>query len=195
MISMMNRRNIHGQDDIPQHPLERLAPMRKDKSLRQTTFEKWPKEEVISPEVLCDDGFYYMGIGDKVQCVYCGGVLSGWQNGDDVHREHARHFSRCPSLDDGVEDDIECDGEADVRDYASCRLDDANVADIGIHGYNFGHQNDRIEAVKPIQTTNKVYNTKYSLYSRRLESFKDWPEDHELKPEVLAEAGLYYKGL
>ncbi|KAJ8316925.1 hypothetical protein KUTeg_004829 [Tegillarca granosa] len=40
--------------------------------------------------------FYYTGLQDKVQCTYCGGILSDWDFGDVVHLEHKRHFPDCP---------------------------------------------------------------------------------------------------
>ena len=171
MLSSMNRMNIHdrGYDEIPQHPLERLEPMRRRKSLRQSSFDSWPQNAAIKPDALINDGFYYMGMSDKVQCVHCGGVLSGWRKDDNVHQEHSRHFRRCPSLDDELEsDDIEIDGE------------------ISHPVSNFG---------EPESTTIKLFNSNYSVYSERLESFKNWPSDHHLKPKDLASAGLYYKGL
>ena len=83
-----------GYDEIPQHPLERLRPLRENYHLRMNTFADWSKPNVRA-STLCENGFYYMGIGDKVQCAYCGGVLSGWSVKDDVGTEHARHYGHC----------------------------------------------------------------------------------------------------
>jgi hypothetical protein len=66
-----------------------------DTALRRSTFSDWPINAPVSPNILCDNGFYYMGMHDKVQCAFCGGVLSGWAKDDDVQHEHARHFGRC----------------------------------------------------------------------------------------------------
>ncbi|CAG2255136.1 BIRC2_3 [Mytilus edulis] len=86
--------NRMGYDEIPQHPLERLRPMRENYELRMNTFQQWSNQNV-SPKELCDDGFYYMGSPDMVQCAFCGGVLSGWRPDDDVHKLHAVNFGQC----------------------------------------------------------------------------------------------------
>ena len=84
-----------GYDIIPAHPLERLRPLQVDVELRKSTFTNWPKHSIMSPRKLYNNGFYYMGINDKVQCAFCGGVLSDWERDDDVEKEHARHFGQC----------------------------------------------------------------------------------------------------
>lgn len=199
----MNRMNIHdrGYDEIPQHPLERLEPMRRRKSLRQSSFDSWPQNAAIRPDELINDGFYYMGMSDKVQCVHCGGVLSGWRKDDNVHKEHGRHFRRCPSLHGEIEsDDIEIDGDGSfsgVSDGYNNVADNHDLIDHGKstnNGYQFGKLSGKYDIVKPESKTIKLFNSSYSLYSERLESFKNWPSDHFLKPEDLASAGLYYKG-
>ena len=174
MLSSMNRMSIHdhGYDEIPQHPLERLEPMRKDKSLRQSSFDSWPQSAAISAADLINDGFYYMGMSDKVQCVFCGGVLSGWRECDNVHLEHGRHFRRCPSLNDEIESEgCMSDIETDGGDALECG-----------------------EPVNNAKLKEKLHSRKYSVYNERLKSFKDWPSDHPLQPKDLASAGLYFKG-
>ena len=39
---------------------------------------------------------------------------------------------------------------------------------------------------------NKVFPPQLSHIANRLASFKDWPEELEIKPEELAEAGFYH---
>jgi E3 ubiquitin-protein ligase XIAP len=176
MLSSMDRMSIHdrGYDEIPQHPLERLEPMRRNIGLRQSSFDSWPQSASIKAVDLINDGFYYMGMSDKVQCVYCGGVLSGWRENDNVHQEHGRHFRRCPSLNeknesDECNDDIETDG-GDALDHSN-------------------------KPVKNTKLNGNLHSGKYSVYKERLQSFKDWPSDHPLQPKDLASAGLYFKGL
>ena len=84
-----------GYDEIPQHPRERLKPLREDIDLRKKTFSDWPKTSPVSPEKLCDNGFYYMGSKDKVQCAFCSIVLSGFSEKDDIHQQHASHSGQC----------------------------------------------------------------------------------------------------
>lgn len=201
MLSTMNRLNIHdhhrGYDEVPQHPLDRLEPLRNSETRRKNTFDSWPKDALIGCDDLIEDGFYYMGLSDKVQCAYCGGVLSGWNRGDNVHDQHKRHFKQCPKVRDDIvsddENDLETDGrgyfdESDKEDYAQ---QDSHVP----QPFNFGCQNEQTDLVEKPKPVPKVYNKEYSLYSKRLESYVNWPIDHHLKPDELASAGLYYKGL
>lgn len=189
----------HGYDEISQHPLERLERMKRSyKNVRQISFETWPHDAAIRPDELINDGFYYMGMSDKVQCVYCGGVLSGWGKHHNVHQGHGRHFRRCTSLDDH---DIEIYDDVPFTDASDSYNNVADSYDVLKHGepvnngYQFGKLNVKHDIVKPERKTIQVFNSNYSVYSERLESFKNWSSDHPLKPEELASARLYYIGL
>jgi hypothetical protein len=76
-------------DYIPESPYERMQPMRDSFELRLNTFSNWPQNSPVKSLDLVRDYFYYIGIDDKCQCTYCGGVLGGWMIGD------ARFVSGC----------------------------------------------------------------------------------------------------
>lgn len=82
------------------HPRNRLAPLRNESSLRRESFQHgWPPEKnFLSIDELVNQGFYYLGHGnaDRVQCVYCGGILSDWEPNDNICEEHKRNFPQCP---------------------------------------------------------------------------------------------------
>lgn len=84
------------------HPRNRLAPLRNESKLRKETFENgWPADKnFLSIDTFVNQGFYYLGVGnaDRVQCVYCAGVLSQWEAGDDIETEHRRNFPQCPLM-------------------------------------------------------------------------------------------------
>ena len=63
---------------------------------RLSTFQTWPKCDIVSPEVLARDGFIYTLLGDKVACVFCKGVLRAWERNDNPPEEHNRHYPTCP---------------------------------------------------------------------------------------------------
>jgi hypothetical protein len=153
-----------GYDEIPTHPLERLQPLRIDTALRRSTFSDWPINAPVSPNILCDNGFYYMGMHDKVQCAFCGGVLSGWAKDDDVQHEHARHFGRCELV----------------------RIKQRQC-------FEFSRPVSKSEE-QYSNSNIKPYNAEYSLYSDRLSSFQSWPRHMQQTPEDLSTTGLYYKG-
>lgn len=79
---------------------ERLAPYRDSSERRRWSFtQNWPLDSSsLSIDELVDNGFYYTGRGDSVQCAYCGGIIRGWEGGDTVRGEHQKHFPNCSYL-------------------------------------------------------------------------------------------------
>ena len=63
---------------------------------RFDTFVDWPSNNPIDPAELSAAGFYYTRISDRVQCVFCYGVLRNWEAGDLAFNEHQRYFPNCP---------------------------------------------------------------------------------------------------
>ncbi|AKM21020.1 ORF87 [Ostreid herpesvirus 1] len=88
-------------DIVPISPYERMRPLRESKELRIKSFDdhRWPhKNNPVMTKNMIKNYFYYIGINDKIQCVHCGGVISGFLE-EDTHRisyEHSRHFPKCP---------------------------------------------------------------------------------------------------
>ena len=62
---------------------------------RLESFKHWPCQSIVQKEDLARNGFYYLGEGDRVQCVFCNVVLSSWEKGDNVITEHRRHSKNC----------------------------------------------------------------------------------------------------
>ncbi|XP_062856991.1 E3 ubiquitin-protein ligase XIAP [Trichomycterus rosablanca] len=66
---------------------------------RFATFAGWPSWSPVRPAALAQAGMFYVPESsrqpDRVQCFCCGGMLSGWEEGDDPWGEHARHYSNC----------------------------------------------------------------------------------------------------
>lgn len=60
---------------------------------RLSTFSRW--SSFINPNDLAACGFFYTGTNDKVECVYCKGILHHWCTDDVPLNEHLRHFPEC----------------------------------------------------------------------------------------------------
>lgn len=56
----------------------------------------WPLRTVIDEKELARVGFFYLGLGDRVQCYFCNGILRKWSLGDQPFQEHKKHFPDCP---------------------------------------------------------------------------------------------------
>ncbi|XP_055686730.1 death-associated inhibitor of apoptosis 1-like [Lutzomyia longipalpis] len=65
---------------------------------RLATFREWPRNLKMKPEELCDAGFFYTGIGDRVQCFSCGGGLKDWEDNDCAWEQHALWYDNCEYL-------------------------------------------------------------------------------------------------
>ena len=57
---------------------------------RRDTYRRYPPRNPVDADKLCDAGFLYEGIGDKVKCFWCDGALEMWSKGDDPWVEHAK---------------------------------------------------------------------------------------------------------
>ena len=64
---------------------------------RVCTFIDWIIPE-ISPFLLARSGFYFTRENDRVQCVFCNGVIENWKLKKDPNDEHKRLYAQCPYL-------------------------------------------------------------------------------------------------
>ncbi|XP_051514986.1 E3 ubiquitin-protein ligase XIAP-like isoform X1 [Myxocyprinus asiaticus] len=71
------------------------VPHMKSEEARLNTFSNWPATSPVQPSDLAEAGLYYLNGDDIVQCFCCGGMLSGWQQGDDAWGEHAKYYRNC----------------------------------------------------------------------------------------------------
>ena len=55
----------------------------------------WPKD-YIDIKKLAKAGLYYILKQDKVQCIFCQGVLYDWEPDDDPMQEHIKNYLTCP---------------------------------------------------------------------------------------------------
>lgn len=61
---------------------------------RKNTFRTWNNPYLKSQDLI-DNGFFYVGISDRVQCYYCGMILHSFEATDDVAAEHWYHNPNC----------------------------------------------------------------------------------------------------
>ena len=66
---------------------------------RLETFGKiWPSAHPVKMHALASAGFFYLSIGDQVQCYYCGGVLAHHRRGENPWTLHGKYFPGCKFL-------------------------------------------------------------------------------------------------
>ncbi|XP_067946840.1 baculoviral IAP repeat-containing protein 7-like isoform X2 [Watersipora subatra] len=64
-------------------------------SRRRETYQTYPENSNVDANELCEAGFFYEGVGDKVKCFWCDGALEMWSRGDDPWIEHAKWYPGC----------------------------------------------------------------------------------------------------
>lgn len=64
---------------------------------RLDSFVDWPVD-FVSEIVLDKTGFFYLGIGDRVQCQFCKVILYDWVKSDDEVYEHIKWSPNCALL-------------------------------------------------------------------------------------------------
>lgn len=68
------------------------------KSDRLKTFHEQWKLSSPTAEDLATAGFYYLGIGDRVRCAYCGIEIGQWEKEDKPLKLHKKWSPSCPHL-------------------------------------------------------------------------------------------------
>nr|XP_023654568.1 baculoviral IAP repeat-containing protein 7-like isoform X1 [Paramormyrops kingsleyae] len=94
LVSQLQRMTV----DDPAVLGQAVYPDMEAEESRVTTFQDWPTDSSVQPDVLARAGFFYTGRGDNVKCFYCDGGLRNWEPGDDPWQEHAKWFPRCEFL-------------------------------------------------------------------------------------------------
>ncbi|XP_033742580.1 baculoviral IAP repeat-containing protein 7-like isoform X1 [Pecten maximus] len=205
-------------DYAPPPPRERYKHLR-DPELRRKSYKKWPSStsESLLKELI-DEGFFSIDEEKrKVQCVYCGGVLVGIEEGQNVHITHYRHFPKCErfkwresdfealfghhanGIANGIHNLALADGamangiSLDSTDKG-CVDDDLEV-DGSVSAYLDGRQRDSSHPFYVRGEEKFPRHIYYALNIDRMKTFKKWPDDSNQTPSALAAAGLFYTGV
>ncbi|CAG5118256.1 unnamed protein product [Candidula unifasciata] len=73
------------------HPTE----LRASEEARFQTYFRWTSISVARAREFARAGFIYVGPADRVQCVFCNGMLHLWKSEDSPVGEHRKHFPQC----------------------------------------------------------------------------------------------------
>lgn len=121
----------------------------------------------------------FPGTGDRVQCVFCRGILRDWDVGEKPHIEHKNKFPRCPFIL-GV----------NVGNVRMTPIQPAHRINVGggSNNQSLGH----MEALGI--NTDRPKHANFAVESTRLTSFNNWPQYKHQTPQQLAAAGFFYAG-
>ncbi|XP_046344485.2 E3 ubiquitin-protein ligase XIAP-like [Haliotis rufescens] len=170
-----------GHDSEATPTREEFAPMKKEANRFSSFDANWPRQNTPDPRDLARAGFYFTGTVDRVQCVFCRGILRNWDEDDVPMEEHRRHFPMCPyvmGLDVGnVPDPVAIISANRTSEFMNVTQPAAVVSDasLGI-------------------VTDRPRHPQYAVEASRVSSFRNWPSGKEQTPQMLAKAGFFYAG-
>ncbi|XP_021348694.1 baculoviral IAP repeat-containing protein 7-B-like [Mizuhopecten yessoensis] len=192
-------------DIAPPPPLEPYRHFR-DPELRKRSFGKWQEYTESFIKELVDDGFFSIDEEKrKVQCVNCGGVLCGVEEGQNIHITHYRHFPKCDRFKYREPDFLSLFknplviSDATVADGVLGTIDVAPyiTGNLGVSEgcYLDGRMEDTSHPVYVLGDTKYPKHIYYSIYIDRLRTFSNWPAHFKQTPDDLARAGFFYAGV
>ncbi|TRZ00968.1 hypothetical protein DNTS_021544 [Danionella cerebrum] len=143
---------------------------------RVKSFERFPHSDGVSAQRLARAGFYFTGDGDRVRCFSCSATVQDWHRGDAPLERHQQASPECRFLScaHGMRNSTsslgpDYDEDAESRAFL---LRTGEVVD---------------ESIYPIMPHMKSEEA-------RLSTFSSWPANIPVRPEDLAEAGMFSIG-
>jgi hypothetical protein len=166
---------------VPQQLQKVDAGTLKYERYRLETYGTWPMGTPVTTKELAKNGFYYTRTGDRVQCVFCKGVLKDWEVGDKPHIEHKNRFPRCPFI---LGTNV---GNVPIPPpNPSTNMPPPNV------GFMNYQPMSNMEAMGI--NTERPKNPQYAIESSRISTFRNWPTYKHQTPEALGSAGFFFAG-
>ncbi|XP_039474475.1 baculoviral IAP repeat-containing protein 2 isoform X2 [Oreochromis aureus] len=188
---------------------------------RISTFARFPTS-AVTERSLARAGWFYTGVGDRVQCFRCNVTAEGWQPGDCPTEKHRQLSPSCsfiqslPSTANLLSSSHSAfsplrivpaiplsnwePGDRAIsehqRHYPNCRFvrgDRAdNVSLAGAAATASLAANSQMSSGATVLTN--VSNPAMQQSEERLLTFVNWPSRIPVRPEQLAKAGFYYVG-
>ncbi|XP_078659105.1 baculoviral IAP repeat-containing protein 7-like [Branchiostoma floridae x Branchiostoma belcheri] len=151
----------------------------------------WPMDTPVSPEQLAKLGFFYLGVRDKVECAFCGGVLHQWEQGDDPKVEHERHYPHCPFIRGYATSNVPLESSSQPTKLSpfiqqSSLPQSATAVSQSQQRSCFSQENEKTAKRK------EPKHPELSSEEDRLSTFLRWPLYSPIPPRKLAQAGFYY---
>ena len=99
---------------------------------RLESFINWPVP-FISPKTLANNGFYYLGIGDRIRCNFCDIQIHEFKAEDIPSVEHQKFSPNCPFLSNSC-NTAKCGNIPLIK----------NIQEYGVFGSNMMDNSERI---------------------------------------------------
>ncbi|XP_016661893.1 E3 ubiquitin-protein ligase XIAP isoform X2 [Acyrthosiphon pisum] len=144
----------------------------------RTFYGVW-KLNFITPDQMAKAGLYYLGIQDRVRCLYCSTEFDYWQQGDDPVIEHKRQSPQCPFFNDSS------------AGYDVCGIY-GSAPDI--HNHESKKVQDFLDSVGILYQINPPKHRDFATLEARLKSFEKCLIPLKQNIQTLCEAGFFYIG-
>ncbi|KAK6486086.1 inhibitor of apoptosis protein isoform X1 [Huso huso] len=175
---------------------------------RMSTFAKFPASGAVLERSLARAGFYYTGVGDRVQCFRCKVTVENWQAGECPAERHKRQSPDCPFVQGLASSSslLSSSHSAFSPPLQSILLSQiSNSTSPPLVEQQVGYFSNRFTSIPPSplssQSTEDVSQQRpaTSQHPRmrreqdRLDTFQNWPLAN-ITPSELAKAGFFYLG-
>ncbi|XP_038059132.1 baculoviral IAP repeat-containing protein 7-like [Patiria miniata] len=163
---------------------------------RLATFKNWPHSAPVTANALARAGFFFLGIGDQVQCFACLGIIKEWEFGDLAMGEHKKHYPNCPFVRDQTHKRRAKETVSEL--FKAPKKSESGKKGSGkpVKGGRFNENQKSSEGNPTWQPIIDSFETEVQLTSRseykRLLSYCSWPRNHPMDPRDLAKAGFYF---
>ncbi|KAJ8314589.1 hypothetical protein KUTeg_006739 [Tegillarca granosa] len=151
---------------------------------RLESFRNWPANANVNPQDLAKSGFFYTGQGDRVQCVFCRGILRNWDPGDIPHIEHRNKYARCPFILGMSVGNVPMSANQSPHQFSTVNR--------GSHYLNQGPSSMESLGI----STERPKHPNYAIEGNRIATFNNsnWPAYKHQTPKLLAQSGFFYAG-
>ncbi|XP_067951498.1 E3 ubiquitin-protein ligase XIAP-like [Watersipora subatra] len=151
---------------------------------RKNTFARWPASNALDAGSLWE-----ADNSDRVQCVFCRGIIHQWEEGDNPMTEHAKLFPFCK-----FPKGLEC-GNQDYRSDVLGAEELKNITFLCVQEMEKNRDGSvTTNSIALGINTNNAVIMRYSTIDSRINTFDRWPASNALAAGSLWEAGFYYTG-
>lgn len=169
--NMSDKEYLYAFSKLSQEEKESL--MCSEKERLRTFSAHWPIETIVKARDCAEQGFYYTGVADRVQCAFCGGIVRNWERGDVPKIQHRDLFGYCKIPQNILCTNIPLPSQP-IPDTFTSITTDGTISQLNI-----------------INTTPK--HKQYSIVSKRLETYKK-AQSLPVSKTLLCQAGFMYQG-
>ncbi|ESO85746.1 hypothetical protein LOTGIDRAFT_130366 [Lottia gigantea] len=162
----------------------REAKLRSEDERLRTFNDGWPHSSP-TPADLAKEGFFFTQSADRVQCIFCNGILKNWEVTDIPAVEHRKHFPGCGLIRNRDVGNIP--RMVDVQSDLGITLPVLNDSRIEVLWLD-----ERLPSTGIF--TEPPRHPQYVTEASRIASFANWPKGVSQTPQMLAKAGFFYAG-